>query len=272
MTLIKKSLPGSGGARKRRPVSVGWQRLLHEAEQQLASGQAELAAEVVERALALCPQSYACALRAADLYRRMRRWNAAFGALEQAMAFVPARRTAREMALTIALEAGDRQRILAAGQALLRQEPRHLAAHNALGAVYMQMGDVESAMRAAGALLRLDPLNPAHHFKMALLSQHKGDIAVAVEEFMQTLALEPDGPHAEAAREALEILDMHQIHQIAILAMEDMVFRAKLSRDAVEAALERGFTLSAFGNQALVELTTYNLADLPEPERPLLYN
>jgi hypothetical protein len=105
-----------------------------------------------------------------------------------------------------------------------------------------------------------------------MLCQHKGEVGSAVHEFTQAIILEPDGMHSCAARHALEALDSYQLNQIATLAMEDMVFRAKLSRDPVAAVSERGFTLSEVGNNLLADLTAQSLCDLPEPCRPAMYN
>src|SRR5579884_2984984 len=165
--------------------------------------------------------------------------------------------------MTIALEAGDCRRAIAAGRALLKISPRHVPAHDTLGAAYIQMGDVDAAMRITNALIRLDPDTAAHHFKKALLCQHKGEIALAVQEFTEALLLDPNGPHAEDAREALQALDAHQLNQIVTLAMEDSVFRLKLDREPVEAAAERGFYLSETGNQLLIELSSFVLSESP---------
>jgi tetratricopeptide (TPR) repeat protein len=245
---------------------------MRQAERQLGEGLYEKAVASLERAIAANGDGYTCTLRIADIYRKREKWSAAYDAVEKATALSPTRLPAYEMALTIALEAGDRARVLRASQALIKLEPRHLYAHNALGAIYIQLGDVDAAMRAANTLIRIDPHNAAHRFKKALLCQHKGEIALAVHEFSLAISLEPEGPHSEAARESLEVLDSFQLNQIATLAMEDQVFRAKLSRDPVGAVSERGFTLSDLGNHVLLELSAESLADLPEPTRPTLYN
>ena len=50
--------------------------------------------------------------------------------------------------------------------------------------------------------------------------------------------------------------------QIIMLASEDTVFRAKLRRNAEEAARERGFSLSYAGFAALQQLDLDGLAEL----------
>jgi tetratricopeptide (TPR) repeat protein len=256
-----------------RPTSPpAWQRALDRAEKQIAQGRYTQAISSLERAMEVGADGYVCSLRIADLYRSMRQWKAVFAVAEQAIALAPARTAAYEVLMEVALEAGDRERAMAASQALIKIAPRHIPAYNALGTAYMQIGNVEAAMRIARTLIRLDPETPTHHFKLALLCQHQGEVALAVHEFMQTIRLAPDGPFAEAARDALETLDIYQLNQIVTLALEDTVFRAKLSRDPVDAAIERGFALSSAGDHLLTEFCSDTLPDFPSATRTLRYN
>ncbi|HZO88071.1 MAG TPA: tetratricopeptide repeat protein [Chthonomonadaceae bacterium] len=267
------SLPISERGRSRRSAtSPSWQRLLRRAERQAERGAFSEAIASLTQAIAAGANDCACYLQLADLYRVQRQWEAALAAAEQALALDPSRLAAYETMMTIALEAGDCRRAIAAGRALLKISPRHVPAHDTLGAAYIQMGDVDAAMRITNALIRLDPDTAAHHFKKALLCQHKGEIALAVQEFTEALLLDPNGPHAEDAREALQALDAHQLNQIVTLAMEDSVFRLKLDREPVEAAAERGFYLSETGNQLLIELSSFVLSESPHPCRPIRYN
>ncbi|HZP83428.1 MAG TPA: tetratricopeptide repeat protein [Chthonomonadaceae bacterium] len=264
------SLAPTQAARGSSPVP--WQRWLRRAEQQAERGEFSEAIDSLEAAITAGAECYACCLQMADLYRALGQWQAALTIAEQAIGLDPTRIPAYEKVMTLALEAGDCERAIAASCALIKIAPRHVPAHDTLGAAYIQMGDVDAAIRVTNTLIRLDPETPAHHFKKALLCQHKGEVALAVQEFTDAILLDPCGPHAEAAREALETLDTFQLNQIVTLAMEDTVFRIKLERDPVEAAAERGFYLSETGNQMLTELSQMALPDFPEPCRPILYN
>ena len=256
-----------------RPTSLpAWQRALDRAEKQISQGRYTQAISSLERAIAIGADDYACTLRIADLYRTLRQWPAVVAAAEQAIELAPARPAAYEVLMEVALETGDRERAIVASQALIKLMPRHIPAYNALGTAYMQIGNVEAAMRVARTLIRLDPETPTHHFKMALLSQHQGEVALAVHEFMQTIRLAPEGPFALAARDALETLDIYQLNQIVTLALEDVVFRAKLSRDPVDAAIERGFALSIAGDHLLTEFCNDTLPEFPASSRTLRYN
>ncbi|HLK60445.1 MAG TPA: tetratricopeptide repeat protein [Chthonomonadaceae bacterium] len=249
-----------------------WQRALDRAEKQIARGSYTQAISSLERAIAVGADGYTCILRIADVYRTLRQWPDVFAAAEQAIALAPARTAAYEILMEVALEAGDRDRAMSASMALIKLAPRHIPAYNTLGTAYLQVGNVEAAMRIAKTLIRLDPEAPTHHFKMALLCQHQGEVALAVHEFMQTIRLAPESALAEAARDALETLDIFQLNQIVTLALEDAVFRAKLSRDPVEAAIERGYALSAAGDHLLTEFCSDTLPEFPPSPRTLRYN
>ncbi len=154
----------------------------------------------------------------------------------------------------------------------LRQNPNHIPSYGALGAAYFQLGDVAAALRMLTALIRLDPMNPAHHFKKALLCQHQGDISLAVQEFVEVVGMEPDGPYALPARDSLYTLDMHQLQQIFILAVDDMIFHTEILRDPERAAAARGFQLSPFGSHMLTGFLLEMLTECPHETRAVFYN
>lgn len=249
-----------------------WKRALDRAEKLISEGNYRQAISSLERAIHSGADTYHCTLRIAEIYRQLRCHTAARAAAEQAIALAPSRIPAYEVLMEVAQEAGDRESTMSACQSLIKLAPRHIPAYNALGAAYVQIGDVEAAMRVARTLIRLEPESAAHHFKMALLCQHQGEVALAVHEFMQTIRLAPNDDHAEAARDALETLDIFQINQIITLAIEDRVFRTKLARTPVDAAIERGFALSEAGDQLLTEFCADSLTELPETIRPMVYN
>lgn len=255
-----------------RRASSSRQRLLRRAEEEAERGDYHQAVASLERAIAEGANAYDIRLRIAELYRQAKEWGAAMASAEAARALTPNRLPAYEALMTIALESGNYARAVSACNALIKIAPRHLLAYSALGAAYIQMGEVDAAMRATNTLIRLDPETPSHHFKKALLCQHKSEIALAVHEFSETIRLDLDGPYAEAARDALETLDIFQLNQIVTLAIEDRVFRTRLERDALEAIMVRGFALSENGSQILMEILSQPLPEFPEPCMPLLYN
>lgn len=268
---ITNLAPLQNAAAPPRPLMT-WQRYLSRADAQADSGRWKQAVVSLERAIAAGGDAYTCTLRIAEVYRTVELWPMALEAAEKAAHLAPRRVLAYEAITAIALQTGDYARAIAASNAIIKLAPRHIAAYNALGAAYIQMGATDSAMRVTNALIRLDPQTPAHRFKKALLCQHKNEIALAVHEFSEAIRLDPDGPHAEAAREALETLDHHQLNHILTLALEDAVFRLNLMRNAADAAEERGFALSETGKIILTEICSQSLSEWDEPCRPQFYH
>jgi tetratricopeptide (TPR) repeat protein len=257
--------------RHRRILSPS-QRLLRRAERLAEQGRCAQAVASLERAIAAGADAYEAALRIAEQCRARQEWPYALLAAEKAVALAPKRLLAYEALTAIALEAGLYERAVQTSLLMLKLAPKHLPAHNALGVAYMQMGNLDAAMRTINTLIRLDPLSPAHHFKKGLLCQDKNEIGLAMQEFAEVIRLDRNGPYAEAAQEALDMLDTFQIDQIITLASEDIVFRAKLLRDTIEAVLERGFTLTENGMRALQELSMNLLPETTGPARLLHYN
>ncbi len=255
-----------------RPSPTSWRRTLRRAEREMARNLHRTALISLEQAMNEGANVCECILRIADLYARLAQWPLALEAAERAVALGGSPLIAYEQLMEIALEAGNKERAISACQAVIKMSPRHIGAHNVLGAVYMKQGDMVAAMRIANTLVRLAPHDGAFHFHKALLCQHQGEVALAVHEFSEALRLDPDGPFGDDAREALETLDMYQLNQIVTLAMEDIVFRGHLAREASDAAIERGFCLSETGNQMLSEFARETLPDLPRPLRCYRYN
>jgi hypothetical protein len=77
---------------------------------------------------------------------------------------------------------------------------------------------------------------------------------------------------ADEALQAIEYLDNHQMRQIMLLASEDLVFRARLRRDAVGAVGERGFFLSEMGQAALQSVDFDGFAAHYSWSQPAVYN
>lgn len=254
------------------PGSPTSQRYLQRARRQTESGNFLEAIQSLERAMKSGADAYLCTLRIAELYRQLGQGKVALTRAEQAVEMAPHKVPAYEVLIAVALELGAFPRAIEASYDLIKIAPRHISAHNALGTAYMQMGEIDSALRAVKTLIRLDPENPAHHFKRALLCQHKQEFALACYEFMQVLQLDPEGSHAEPAREALNLLENCQLHQIVTLLAEDRMFRHKFQRDPVEASKERGFLLSEAGFYALQNIGDQLLGDVPASSHYRHYN
>ena len=226
----------------------------------------------LKRAIRAGADPYRYGLRIAEHYRALERWKEALSFAEQAAALAPQEMPAYEAIVAIALETGKFERAIEACTALIKLNPRHLPAYTALGHAYMHLGVTDAAMRVTNILIRLDPATPSHHFKKALLCQHHGEVGLAVYELKRTIELDPGGPHADAAQNALQTLDAFQLEQIVTLAQEDRVFRTKLERDPENALNERGFALSDYGTQVLSEWVSHPFLAAQPHGRPMQYN
>lgn len=247
-------------------------RALRRAEQLVRCGQLGEAIQSLHQALAFGADRYDCYLRLARLYKTCRQWPEAVSAARKAVEVHPDRLTAREAVVALCLETRDFARAIDESKALLSRFPRHLPARDALGAAYIGIGDVVAATRVASELIRLDPSDPTHRFKKALLCQHQGENGMAVDEFQRVVAMAPDTDLARSAREQLEVLDLHQLHSILLLASDDPVFRVRLQRDPEEALDERGFRLSEWGRDRLDDLVDEDLAGTEGCSTPRLYH
>jgi tetratricopeptide (TPR) repeat protein len=247
-------------------------REIKRAERLAATGHVPEAIASLDQAMQLGADRYTCYLRQARLYQERRQWTEAVSAAEKAIAEHPTKLSAREAIITLFLESRDYVRAVDASKALLKISPRHVPARDALGAAYIGMGDIDGAIRVATDLIRMDPANASHRFNRAHLCQHRGEIKMAVEEFERVLQLTEETDLVESAREQLDAMDAYQMNQILILAFEDSIFRAKLIRDAVSAAQQKGFFLSEAGRQALTDTVADSLADLDLPYRPSQYH
>lgn len=270
-------MPGSepNSVRQVRPQTTTPQRALREmrrADRLEKSGHIVEAIQSLETALDLGADRYTCYLRLTRLYQTQRQWPQAVSAAEKAIVENPVNLAAREAIITCYLESRDFPRVIDASKELLKISPRHIPARDAMGAAYMGMGDFEAAMRVANELIRIDPNNPSHRFTRAHLCQHQGDIRLAIEGFERVIELAPESDMADSARDQLETLDTFQIEQILALAEEDTVFRLRLMVSVEQALMERGYFLSATGNEALSNIASEGFPDLDIPCRTNLYH
>jgi tetratricopeptide (TPR) repeat protein len=247
-------------------------RAVRRAEQQAELGQIPEAIQSLEKALQFGADRYDCYLRIAKLHQTCGRWLEAVSAAQRAIAEHPDRLSAHEAVIALFLESRDYARAVSASLAMLKRFPRHVPARDALGAAYIGLGDMEAAMRVAGDLIRIDPTDPTHRFKKAILCQHQGELRMAIEEFQRVVDMAPDTDLAQSAREQLDLLDLHQLRGILLLASEDTVFRGKLVRDSELAIAERGFCLSEVGRQRLDELADFELGDVPANAQARMYH
>ena len=249
-------------ARASRNSLMNSQAMLEKAERQIEAGRLDRALASLKLAMGAGADTYLCTLRIASLYRRMERMSEAMQTAEFATLLDPARLPGWTILLEFAQESGDIPRALAASHTILKLSPRHIPAHVLQASVLMQKGDAPAALKIVNTLIQLDPECPEHHFRKAQISQHLSDVGAAIEEFVQVIRIDPEGEFADAARESIESLDMFHLSQIATLASEDAVFRAKLCQNCLEAIREKGYALGPMGERLLADFCQDELQEL----------
>ena len=272
MSSQKFGSPSEDSPQRLISTAAGWRTELRRAERHIEKGNFDSALRSLETAKRSGADTYLCTLRMASLYRQLQRWPEAVEAAEQATLLDPKRLSGWEILLEFAEETGDRTLALAASKTLLQLSPRHIPAHIIQANAHMKEGNTEAALRVLNTLIRLSPESPDHHFHKAQLSQHVNDIPAAVEEFIQVIRLDPSGEFADEARMNVEALDLFQLSQIAMLASEDPVFRAKLFRNCLNAIDERGYYLGPLGEQLLIEFCEVAINEFPSVQSPVRYH
>lgn len=213
----------------------------------------------IEEAMAISPQEPRCRVELANIYKAQNRIGAAVEAMQRAVELDPRNSNVQEQLLQILIEIGRYDDAIHTGRRLLKQSPRNIYARDVLGIAYVQQGEIDKALQVTNELIRLIPSDPAHHFKKAVLLQQKGEITQAMAEFIRALELDPDGELSDDTREAISALDSYQLRQVLTIALEDIVFRAKLLLDPESASRERGFLLSPSGISALRQIDVDSL-------------
>ena len=253
------------------PVS-NWRASLKKAERQIEAGRFDRALVNLATARSSGADAYLCTLRMASIYRRMERMSEAVEEAEFATFLDPTRSPGWTILLEFAEESGDLLRAFTASETLLKLSPRHIPAHIFQANALMQQGDAHAALKVINNLIQLSPDNPEHHFRKAQISQHLNESAVAIQEFVQVIRLDPEGEFAEAARESVEALDMFHLSQIAMLASEDAIFRAKLCQNCLEAIRERGYSLGPMGEHLLANFCEDELKNLTFSQSVVRYH
>jgi len=252
---------GQMDGRQRRRIAASVKR----ADALMREGRLDEAAARLECAVQADPRNVRYLVRLAGVRRGQGRMDEAILLADRALALKKMDRSAEELLLQLLLETGRYEEVIDHGKRAIRSSPRNLYARDLMGVAYLQLGQLEKALHVTNELVHLDPTDAGNHFKRAVLFQQKGDLGKAIREFSRVVELDPDGEIADEARDAITWLDSFQLRQIIGLAMEDNVFRAKLARDAEQAAAEKGFILSIGGVSTLKQIDFDRLGD-PAPD------
>lgn len=227
------------------------------------------AIENIHKAMAINPRNARFSVELANIYRAQNRMNLAVDAMRNATELDPRNSVVQEQLLLALIELGRLDEAVVVGRKLLARLPKNLYARDMLSIAYLQQGKLDSALEVTNELIRLAPTDPLHHFKKAVLLQQKGEVCQAMVSFTRVLEIDPEGEMADDAREAIAALDSYQLRQILTIAIEDAIFKTKLTLDPDLASQERGFLLSSGGIAALRQI---DLDSLPGDPRTRHYH
>ncbi len=185
--------------------------------------------------------------QAAEILRLCGRWTEAVEAARKAIALDPHDPGGRNLLVDILLERGEYEDVIRESSSWLLLQPYNSAALEALAKAYWYCGELAAAQRVMNRLLELNPYEPAYRYQRGVLHQYQGAWGRAMEDFLAVLEAAP-GPelrvHAEAAAASLE---RWQLRLIAMLIVEDPLFRIQFDQDPEGAVNRRGFRLTEAG-------------------------
>lgn len=90
-----------------------------------------------------------------------------------------------------AYAAGEPDEAIAAFSALLRREPRHVVAHQMLGALYIEREQFDRAIRHSRAAIRLRPRMAEAYSNLGTALLRKGETAEAIASYRRALLIDP---------------------------------------------------------------------------------
>jgi tetratricopeptide (TPR) repeat protein len=178
-----------------------WGLVLATMEQRSVAVAASPAAlDMFRRAIEVNPQFIPAYFSLAEAFERR---NDLPAAIEQLRKAVDLDRGSAEgrvrlgRALIRARELGEARQHL---ERAVELHPTSFEAHNTLGIVLMRQGDFGAAAAQFASAKDVSPAEPSPYFNLGLIHRMSGDRGRAVQEFLRYLALSPDGPGADQAR------------------------------------------------------------------------
>lgn len=235
-------------------VTAKVSRLLKQANTLAERGMYDDAIVNIRMAEEINPDDPRCSVQLVDAYRAQNKMRPAIEAMKRVVELDPTNSTMQEQLLHMLIELGRYDEAINISRKQLKRAPKDLYVRDVLGIAYLQQGKIDKALQITNELIRLAPTDAAHHFKKAVLLQQKGEISHAMVTFTRALDMDPDGEMANDAREAIAALDSYQLRQILTIALEDAIFRTKLTLDPESASQERGFLLSSSGISTLRQI------------------
>jgi predicted O-linked N-acetylglucosamine transferase (SPINDLY family) len=162
----------------------------------LQGGQAELAIDLIDRAVAIEPLAADYHVHLGEAYRRLERWDEAVVRLRRSVELRPDDATVYNNLGVTLDQAGRPDEAIAAYQRALAIAPDDAWAHANLGNAWNSQGRLDEALAAYQHALRLDPGLAEVHSNLGTVLHELGRTAEAIAACERALELKPDHPQA----------------------------------------------------------------------------
>jgi predicted O-linked N-acetylglucosamine transferase (SPINDLY family) len=162
----------------------------------LQAGQAELAIDLIGRAVAIEPRAADYHVHLGEAYRRLGRWEDAVASLRRSVELRPDDAAAYNNLGVTLDQAGRSDEAIAAYQRALAIAPDDAWTHANLGNAWNSEGRLDEALAAYQQALRLDPGLAEIHSNLGTVLQELGRTAEAVTAYERALELKPEHPQA----------------------------------------------------------------------------
>lgn len=161
------------------------------AEAALDAGKPELAIEEAKRALAINERHVPAMIALAKAYLQLRKLELVSAILDSAARVDPKSGDVPLLRGFLALEADDPAGAIALFREATERDPRHAAAWNDLGALYVQTKNWDAARSALESAIALAPRFAKAHLNLGSALRGKRDFALAEASYLRALALDP---------------------------------------------------------------------------------
>jgi tetratricopeptide (TPR) repeat protein len=158
-----------------------------------------------QRALKITPRDAWIHCSLGNTYQDLGDFSSAKASMQQAIEINPKDAAAHCNLGTALLSSGDCTAAISAFQKAIEIEPQYGDAHCNLGSALGSTGDLEGAARSLRTAIVMDHRNAEAHCNLGTALLNMADYDGALKSYKEMLAMDPHGPHAEPARQGLQM-------------------------------------------------------------------
>ena len=215
-------------------------------------GNINTAIRCLRRILCLIPDDRSATLQLVVLLREVGRPVAALKLLMPYVCDHLDDEDAHRLMKELELELDNPKMMVKHARTLLEINPEDIHALDLISWGYFRLGKMQLALQTIQQLTELNPTDASNYFKIAMMQQSLGNITGAMTALQRCLILESPGTElAEAAQEAIEILDRRQLEKLFELMGNDENLRDACYMNPVQTLLLHGYALSPMGWEIL---------------------